>query len=130
MIYQKKGIIALITILVAGAIILTTGLGMTIRSIIESDTTLDEEMSHQSLVMATNCMEQALLSLADNSAYTGNETIPIGTNTCAIATITANGDTRIVKTSSTVGGYVRRLSVTVSNVNPPLQINSWQEVDN
>lgn len=128
MIKQEQGIIVLITVLVIGAVVLLIGLGMSVRSVMESDTSLDEELSHQALVMATSCMEQALLSLADDSAYTGNQTITIGSYTCTIATITGSGDTRTVQTSSTVSGYTRRLLVTVSNVNPPLQVSSWQEV--
>lgn len=125
---HEQGIIALITVLIAGAIVLLIGLGMTVRSIIESDTSLDEELSHRAFVAATSCMESALLSLADGASYGGNETLTVGTDTCTIAAIIASGDTRTIHTSSIVSGYTRRLSVTVSNVNPPLQVSSWQEV--
>ncbi|MBP9821741.1 MAG: hypothetical protein KBC98_02575 [Candidatus Pacebacteria bacterium] len=125
---QQPGIIALITVLITGAIVLIIGLGMAERSMLELNTSLDEELSHQALTAATSCMERALLSLAGNASYAGNETLSVGTNTCSIATITTSGITRTVKTSSTVQGYTRRLQVTVSNVNPPLQVSSWQEV--
>lgn len=128
MIPKQQGIIALITVLIAGAIMLVVGIGMSTRSIVGSKESLYQELSHQALAMATSCMEQALLSLADNSLYTGNQTVVIGPNKCAIALITGSGNTRTVQTSSTVGGHIRRLSVTVSNVNPPLQVSSWQEI--
>lgn len=130
MINHQKGIIALLTVLIAGSIVLVIGVGMALRSILESDTTLNAELSHQALVTAGSCMEQTLLLLADDAAYTGNETITVGENTCIISTITANGTTRTIQTSSTVSGHTRRLQVIVSNVNPPLQISSWQEVTN
>ncbi len=130
MINRHKGIIALITVLIAGAVVLVIGIGMTLRSILESDTTLDVELSHQALVTAGSCMEQSLLSLADDPTYTGNETLTIGTLTCTIDTILTSGITRTIHTSSTVNGHTRRLQVIVSDVNPPLQISSWQEVVN
>ena len=126
----QKGIIALTTVLITGAVVLFIGLGMTLRSMIESDISLDQELSQKALVMATSCMEQALLLLANNSSYNGNETITIGTQTCSIGTITGEGEERSVQSSSNVYGYTSRLIVTVSDVTPPLQISSWQEVDN
>ncbi len=125
---QQPGIIALITVLITGAIVLVIGLGMAGRSMLGSNTSLDEELSHQALVAATSCMEQALLALANNASYAGNEQKTIGANTCTIATITSSGDARTVKTSSTVSGHTKRIQVTVSNVNPPLEVSSWQEV--
>jgi hypothetical protein len=130
MINHHKGIIALITVLIAGAIVLVVGVGMALRTLLESGSTLDAELSHQALVTAGSCMEQTLLSLADDSSYTGNETITIGEHTCTISAIAINGITRTIQTSSTVGAHTRRLQVIVSDVNPPLKVNSWQEVIN
>lgn len=127
-IHNQQGIVALMTVLIIGAIILVISLGMTFRSVQESDTSLDEELSYKAFVMATSCMEQALLSLSDDSTYVGNQTLVIGAYSCTIATITGNENSRVIQTSSTVNGYTRRLSVNVSNVNPPLQVSSWQEV--
>jgi len=128
MIKQEQGIIALTTVLIIGSIILVIGIGMSLQSIMESDTSFDEELSHQALVAATSCMEQALLTLADDASYIGDQTIVVGSHTCTVAVITGSGNERTVKTSSTVNGHTRRLLVSVSNVNPPLQVSSWQEV--
>jgi hypothetical protein len=128
-IHKNQGMIALTTVLIVGAIVLAVSIGITTRTVIETQISGSEEQTHKALVAATSCMESALAKLSDNASYTGNESISVGSNTCTISTITSSGNTRTVKTSSTVGGHTRRLSVTVSNVNPPLQVSSWQEVD-
>jgi hypothetical protein len=125
----NQGMIALTAVLIAGAIVLAVSIGIATRTMIETHISGGEERTNLALVSATSCMENALAKLSDNPSYSGNETISVGSNTCTIATITANGITRTVKTSSTVGGHTRRLQVTVSSVNPPLQVSSWQEVD-
>ncbi len=125
---NNPGIIAIMTVLVIGAIILAVSIGAATRTRIETKTNESEEGTNRAMTAATSCMESALARLSDNSTYTGNQSLSVGVDTCSIATITTSGITRTVKTSSTVNGHTRRLQVTVSNVNPPLQVSSWQEV--
>lgn len=127
---HEKGIIALITTLVVGAVVLVVAISISTRSIGEINMSLDEEQSNQALVLATSCMEVALSKLSNNTTYTGNETITIGTKSCIINTIESpTSSTRVIKTSGTFGGYTRRLSVAVANVTIfPIQVTSWQEV--
>ena len=130
MIKDKPGIIALTAVLIIGAIVLVVAVGIATRAVIDANIGIDEELSHNALVSATSCMENALAKLSDNSAYAGNETITVGNYTCTIAAVTGSGNTRTIKTSATVNGHTRRIQVTVSNINPPLQVGTWQEVDN
>lgn len=129
--YNHSGIIAISAVLIVGSIVLVAAVGITTRTIIDGQMSMSEEHSKQALAAATSCMELALSKISDNSAYAGNETITVGTNSCTIAAVVSNGTARTIKTSSTIGGHTRRLSVYIANVtSSPLQVSTWQEVSN
>ncbi len=126
---HQSGMIALVTVLVVGAIVLVVGVGIATRSMIEGNMSADTEQSNEALSLATSCMETALFTLSNNAAYAGNETVSIGSQSCIIQPVAnLGGNLRTVKTSATVNGHTRRLQVDVSNVNPPLHISAWQEI--
>ncbi len=127
--YHHSGIIALSTVLVIGAIVLVMGIGISLRSVINGNMENDTYRSTTALSLANTCMEYALLSLANNAAYAGNETLTRDGQSCIIqSVVNTGGVTRTVTTSATVNGYTRRIQVLVANVAPPLQISSWQEI--
>lgn len=125
---RQPGIIALTTVLIIGAVVLVASLGIAFRSVSETKITVTHENSYRAFSLATACMEKALLSLADNASYGGNETINIDGDSCIINTLETLGTSRIIKTHATYLGYIRRIQVTVSQTTPPLQVSSWQEV--
>lgn len=128
---NHSGIIALTAVLIVGAIVLVATIGVTTRTVIDGQISISEVNSRQALAAATSCMELALSKLSDNAGYLGNETITVGTQSCTIAAVTANGNARTIKTTSTVDGYTRRLSVYIANITlSPLQVSTWQEVSN
>lgn len=125
-----SGIIALMTVLIIGAILLVITSGIALRSRISGNMTLDQQLSTTALSLATSCVEYALIKLSDNENYTGNESVTIGSQPCIIQPIeTPEGAARTLKTSGAVNGFTRRLQVEIGNVNPPITITSWSEVD-
>ncbi|MBI1838963.1 MAG: hypothetical protein HYR95_01530 [Candidatus Colwellbacteria bacterium] len=90
--------------------------------------TLTTEFKEISSFLAEACVEKALLSLAANSNYAGNENITVNGRQCAIFPIEISGSDKIIKTKATVENAVTNLKVQAASVN--LSITSWEELPN
>lgn len=129
MIIRQDGFIALISILIIGAIILVISTGLSLRSIGESSMSFAQEQSQKAAALANLCAEQALMKLESVLNYSGNEIMTVDGMSCTIFTITGSGNTnRTVTTQSTIGGYTKKTKLVVAQISPTMQITSWQEV--
>ena len=126
---NQKGFIALIAILIIGAVVLTVSIGLSVRSLGETAMSLGVQESHKALALANLCGELALGKLQSILHYAGNESILVGSESCDILTIGGSGNfSRTVKTQSTVSRYVKKVKIEVSQISPVMQITSWEEV--
>jgi len=75
---NNSGFVALISVLILSAIILSISIGLSLRSVEESKISLAEQESNKALALATLCAEQALMKLEKSLNYSGNESIIIG----------------------------------------------------
>lgn len=126
---NHTGIIALMTVLLMGAILLLVTIGISLRSRISGNMTIDQQLSAESMRLATSCMEYALLQLSTDTDYAGDETLTVGTESCIIEPVETPADQmRTVKTSGTVDGFVQRIKVEITDVRSPMVIGSWEKV--
>ena len=91
-----------------------------------------EIYSARAWAAANGCVEYALgqFSIASTSwsTYTGDNALSIGGNSCYVYTITATGTSMLIRASSTVATYTRKLQVIVATNTPQSVLSSWQEV--
>lgn len=124
---QHKGFMALSTVLILSAILVSIVIGVSIRSISRAMVSLDEEASKRAQVLSESCAEYALIELERTFEYAGDQSIMIGTDSCTIEPIEGSGNTnRTVYTESTVSGHISRIRVVVSEISPELIITSWE----
>lgn len=129
MILNKRGFIALISVLIIGAVVLMITIGLALRSQAETAISFSEQESHRALALANLCAEQALLKLENTVNYAGNESIMMDGESCEILLIDGSGNLhRTVKTQSTVSKYTKKVKVKVLQTSPVMQIVSWEEV--
>jgi len=113
----KNGYVALMTIIIIGAIIL-------IKTII-----MDQNQELKSHYLANACANHALIKLQDNPNYTGNETVSIDNYDCQVGQILGSGNfNRTINASSSVAGHVANIQVVISQIRPKTLIRSWQEI--
>lgn len=123
---NKKGFIALITVLIISAIALLISLGIGLSSINEANMSLQENQSSQAYYLANLCSEWALMKLKETgSAYTG-EVLNIENGICQISVESK----WIVKVSANFSNQTKKMKIVVSEIHPEMIINSWQEVAN
>ena len=130
MIYNKeKGYIALITILIISAVTLLVAINASLFGISESKMGLQKINSSKAFALTNLCAENALMNLKEDLSYSGNETSNIYDGSCTIYLIEGSGNNdRIVKVEGVFLNQKRRIKIDISEVNPTMIINSWQEV--
>lgn len=122
---NNKGFIALITVLIILGVALFIGLGISQLSISEAQMGLQKSQSSQAFYLANLCAEHALMELKEDIGYAG-ETIPnIENGSCQILPIEGNWT---VKISANFSNQIKKLKIVVSQINPEMVIDSWQEV--
>jgi len=122
---NQKGFIALVTVLIILAITLAAGIGLGLRSISEMKMGLQKSQSSQAYYLANLCAEQALMKLKENSNYSGNEIINMENGSCEILSVEGNW---IVKVSGTFSNQTKKMKIVISQINPEMIIDSWEEV--
>ena len=127
---SQQGYIALISILIVGALVLAIGVGVSLRSIDETEMSLNEELSNRALALVNACAEYALFQLVNNLSYAGNETLTINdSDSCDILSIEGSGATdRIIKAEALVMGYKKKIKIGIAQIEP-LEMIYWEEVD-
>ena len=125
---RKSGFVTLISVIILTSISLIV---ISSQLLISTDNYISNRRVSDSLqarVLADTCVEIALNRLKLSNAYTGNDTEVLSIGTCSISTISGSGNTnRSFTTSATYNNMTRRVSITVSSIDPNLTISSWQE---
>ncbi|MEK7146289.1 MAG: hypothetical protein AAB802_03840 [Patescibacteria group bacterium] len=126
---SHPAVVALITVIVIGAIGLLVGLFMITSAIDIVQTGHQEGKSIETFAGADGCMEHALDTLNLNSSYVG-ESITVGNVSCDI-TVTGSGTTRTVLASATLDSiYTTVIQVEVTISPKPMEITDWTETTN
>jgi hypothetical protein len=131
--HSKRGVVALITVIIMGAMLLSLGVSAAFLSQTQLIITAGTGRQREAFALATTCVEEAVHRLKTNSSYTGG-TIPIDANTCTV-TVAGSGSTRTVTASSTVDVYTKGITVTLTlKQNAALNsqawsVTSWAETD-
>ncbi|OHA45977.1 MAG: hypothetical protein A3A80_00250 [Candidatus Terrybacteria bacterium RIFCSPLOWO2_01_FULL_44_24] len=129
---SNGGFVALMTVIVISVILLTVAIGLNQAGFLTRSQILDAEYKERSSALAEACVDTALLRFAEDSGYTGPETINnIGSNTgtCQIRPVKkdfpVSGQTTI-ETQAFYNEAVTDLSIVIDTVS--LTILSWLEV--
>ena len=118
--------------MVITAVSIIIGTTIVMKSITHASMSASELYSSQAWATANGCAEYALgqFSLASTSfsSLPAPTTLSVGSTNCQLLPIIASGSSKVIKASSTVSSFVRRLQVTVATNTPQSVISSWQEV--
>ncbi|MEK7212540.1 MAG: hypothetical protein AAB686_02595 [Patescibacteria group bacterium] len=120
----SKGYIALVSSLLISAaiLVLVTTVGLT--SFFTRSSLSDASLKTQSRALAEACVQKALLSIAENPGYAGNETVPVGGESCRIISVVASGTDKVISTTANFRNSVTNFKVESA----PTAIVSWEEL--
>jgi hypothetical protein len=120
----ESGFIALMSVIIISALMMAVSFALSMSGFLARANVTDSEYKERSMALADGCADDALVKLAANSAYAGNET-PVDI-ACTILPITTVGSQRIIKTTASVQGATTNIQVTATL--DPLTVISWQEL--
>jgi len=108
-----KGYIAITTSIILSFLILVVAISTGSASLFSRNNNLNFVHKKTSNYMARSCLEYGLLKLAENSFYTGGDSLTINSYQCAVVSVTGV-DPKVIRASSTVRGVTTNLELTVN----------------
>ena len=131
--YTKKwynndaGYVTLISVLVVGAVGVAIALSLILLGAGSSRTSFALQQSVQAKGLANACAEEALEQIRESTLFTGSGNLTIGQGTCSYTVTDTGGTNRTVTASGTVGTIIRKVSISITAINPLIVVTSWQE---
>ena len=124
---KMKGYITLVSVLIATAVALAVGVSLILWGTGFTKTSLALKQSHQAKALADACAEEALQQIQDSNSFTGTVMVTLGQGNCTYTVVNLGAGNRTVTASGTVGTTVRKIQISIDQVNPTVNVTSWQE---
>jgi hypothetical protein len=124
----EGGYIALMAILIVGAVALSVGLALLTTGTDSQRSALVSQRSTQARSLANACAEEALQQIYALASFTGTNNLTLGQGSCTYTVTNTGGNNRLIDTVGTVDDVVRKVKVYVTITSSSLSITSWQEV--
>ncbi|MBI3459075.1 hypothetical protein HY061_02330 [Candidatus Azambacteria bacterium] len=123
---NNSGYIAIISTIIISLLLMGIIFAVNSSSFLTRSNLLNSEFKEQSFALAEACVDSALLKLAQNASYSGNENVLIGNDQCSILPMETLSSQKIIKTKAILKKAITNLKITVNSSN--LSIISWEEV--
>ena len=124
----QKGYIALVTVLVTGAVGMAIAVSLLSMGSSSTRTGLSLVQSNQAKALANACAEEALQQIHDSVSFEGTGSLTLGKGSCSYTVTALSFQSRTITASGTVGTIVRKVSIALDNITPNINITSWKEV--
>ncbi len=128
MIPKQSGYIALVSVLIISGLLVMALCTVSMSGFFSRFNTLNSEFKEVSTSPAESCINIALLKLAQNISYGGNEIILIGDRSCTIRSVVPGSISGqlIVESQAIVEHAYTNLRVTINSSD--FSVISWQEI--
>lgn len=124
---KQGGYIALISVLVIGAISSAVALTLLTVGADSQRTALVSQQSMQARSLAASCVEEALQVIHDDTSYTGTSNVPLGQGSCTYTVVNSGGNNRTITATGTVGSVVRKIQAYATIGSSSISVSQWQE---
>ena len=124
----KKGIMTLLGALMIGAVGLIITVSAILLSVNSSKSSLLTIQSSQAKMLAGACAEEALEQIRNFTPFVGSGNLALTYGTCTYDVADNGTENRTIENIGTVGTVVRKNKIIINQINPSINIVSWQEV--
>ena len=118
----------LISVIIVGAVMTGIVISVIFWGTDQTQNALLDIQSNQARSLANACSEAALQAIRDNATYSGSGGLTLSAGTCAYTVINSGGNNRTINASGTASNAVRKNKIIIDQINPLINIVSWQEV--
>jgi len=121
----RDGYIAITSAIIIAALVLTLSLTLGTGAVLTRNAILASELQELSRSLAEACVDTALLRIAQNPAYAGDETIAVASSTCRIFPVSSSSSRHAVSAQGVFQGATANVRVLVDA--GTLSVISWEE---
>lgn len=125
---KKNGYIGLLSILFVAAIATVAATTVIVLGIASSRSSFALVQGNQAKALANVCVEEALQVIRDFLPFSGSGNLSLDSGTCSYTVTKGTGQNRTVSSIATVSATIRKISVSVTQINPQINVSSWQEI--
>jgi len=128
--YNKKdrGYITLMSVLIISAVGLAIAIFLILFGLGSSRSSFAIEQSNQAKALANACAEEALQQIRGLTSYIGSGNLTLGRGVCGYTVTSQGSQNRTITASGTVGTIIRKVNIIINDIEPKIQVVSWQEV--
>lgn len=123
-----RGYIALLSVIVVGAIGTAIMLSVMLLGITTSKTDFAVQQSGNAKVLASSCGEEALQKILETGTTSGNASLTIGSGTCNYVITSVNGQNITIDATGITGTLTSKVKIVIATTTPAIILSSWQEV--
>ncbi|HEU4965939.1 MAG TPA: hypothetical protein VFT53_00470 [Candidatus Saccharimonadales bacterium] len=124
----QAGYVALLSVLVLGAISLAASLILLISSADTQRAAAVADHAVQARSMADTCTDEALQQIHDNPDFTGTQNYLLGPYGCTFTVTSAGSNNYSIASSASISNVTRKVLAYASIQSSQIGITSWQEV--
>ncbi len=110
---KRTGYIAITTSIILSILILIIAITLGSASLFSRNNNLNFSFKQTGYYVAKSCLDYALLQLALNSSYAGNEIQAVDSYQCAVLAVETAAPNKIIRATSTIQGIATNLKLTV-----------------
>jgi len=125
---RNGGYVALLSVLVVGAVGIAITVSLILLGLGSSRTSFATVQSNQATYLANACAEEALQQIRNSTSFTGSNNLTLGTGTCSYTVTSQGGENHTITASGVVDTITRKVKVIINQINPTIELVSWQEV--
>lgn len=131
--FYQGGYIALMSAIIISALLIVISVTLSFTGFFARFNILDAEFKNRSLGLAEACANAALLKLAEDSSFSGNQTVAVGTDSCMIFGVATSAGKFVFKTQGiypATGAKRAYSNIALQASAADLSIVSWEETPN
>ena len=125
---NRKGYVALMSVIVLGAIGTAITVTLLVQGVLSSKTNLAVLHKHQSRMAATSWAEEALQLILDTGIDSGGAAMSVGSSTCTYVISSTSSENILVHATGQSADAISKISVYLASSTPRIKLSSWQEV--
>ena len=127
---RQQGAVLLITVLIIAAVSASVASSLILKGTESLQISGNFSDSAKAKALVDSCAETSLAEIKANNALTGNFNTTINGQNCSYNIIDSSGQTRTLQVWASVNNTTKRLQINISQLNPQIVINNWQQVSN
>jgi hypothetical protein len=124
---NKKGFIAISTVLIISVVVLAISVTVSLLSIGQAQSSLALMKGEDNLQFVEGCVEDALLKSRADANYNGG-TITRPEGSCLITSVSKVGNTWTTDISPSGTNFFRKIRIVFNRVSPSMTLTSWKEI--